>query len=304
MFRSRKKSPVSVTVAKAALESIFDECDRYDADETGGRLLGTYRTRKGGVLDIDVSGVIGPGPRARRTATSFFQDGDYQEQIFRAIEERHPDIEHLGNWHTHHVNGYPTLSGGDITTYRNIVNHEKHNTDFFYALLIVRRNSGKSPRYEVRHYVLRRDDESVYEIPSTHVRVVDAPLCSTDVHTDTTASTYSPETPTHSSANPERTKDKEFFSEFYPDIGAFFSERMGMPYWKGPLTLIDGSRVDVVAAEYAGDGTPYYSIATSGASSDCAEVAGSYKGRTFTSARCAIVQLERALNNVLYSGRK
>ena len=42
-------------------------------------------------------------------------------------------IEHLGNWHTHHVNGYPNLSGGDVATYRRIVNHELHNLDFFYA---------------------------------------------------------------------------------------------------------------------------------------------------------------------------
>src|SRR5271163_663231 len=60
MFRS-KKSGLSLTIARAALESIFDECDRYDADETGGRLLGTYRG-KGSNIDIKVSGVIGPGP--------------------------------------------------------------------------------------------------------------------------------------------------------------------------------------------------------------------------------------------------
>src|SRR5215212_1779093 len=136
MFRTRKPD-VSVSIAEKALESIFDECDRYDTHETGGRLIGTYR-KKGSLYDINVNGVIGPGPNARRTATSFFQDGRYQEEVFRSLEEKHPELEHLGNWHTHHVNGYPTLSGGDQETYFKTVNHRQHNTDFFYALLIVR----------------------------------------------------------------------------------------------------------------------------------------------------------------------
>ena len=82
------------------------------------------------------AGVIEPGPEARRTRTSFFQDGDYQTEVFRRLEEQDPAIEHLGYWHTHHVNGYPRLSGGDVATYRRIVNHELQNLDFFYALLV------------------------------------------------------------------------------------------------------------------------------------------------------------------------
>src|SRR5208283_2840426 len=105
-----------------------------------------------------------PGPNAQRSATYFLQDGDYQEKLFRAIEAQHPEVEHLGNWHTHHVNGYPTLSGGDISTYRNIVNHRNHNTDFFYALLVVRKNQGGAERYETKHFFLRRGDDTVHEI--------------------------------------------------------------------------------------------------------------------------------------------
>ena len=101
---------------------------------------------------------MSPGPNAQRSPTYFLQDGDYQEKLFRAIEASHPDIEHLGNWHTHHVNGYPTLSGGDKTTYFKTVNHEKHNTDFFYALLVVSKNRGGNPRYEVKHFFFRRGD--------------------------------------------------------------------------------------------------------------------------------------------------
>jgi hypothetical protein len=140
MFRSRKQGvSCSISIARPALEAVFDECDRHDVDETGGRLIGTYR-RANGHYDIHVGGVIGPGPNAQRTPTFFMQDGDSQEQAFRAIEAQHPEIEHLGNWHTHHVNGLDTLSAGDKATYNRTVNHAKHNTDFFYALLVVSRN--------------------------------------------------------------------------------------------------------------------------------------------------------------------
>src|SRR5437588_7523241 len=163
MFRS-KHPKVDISMPKKALEAIYDECDRHDVDETGGRIIGMYE-KKGRDYDIEVLGVIPPGPNARRSPTSFFQDGEYQEQIFRSIEENYPNIRHLGNWHTHHVNGYPTLSGGDKTTYFKTVNHEKHNTDFFYALLVVRRNHGGNPRYEVKHYFFSRNDNAIYKLP-------------------------------------------------------------------------------------------------------------------------------------------
>src|SRR5713226_5747036 len=146
MFRS-KKTAVSISIARGALESIFDECDQYDIDETGGRLIGNYR-QKGAKYEIQVLGVLGPGPNARRSPTSFFQDGEYQERVFRAVERDHPNLEHLGNWHTHHVNGLQTLSGGDRETYHATVNHHNHNTDFFYALLVTRKTPHHHSRYD------------------------------------------------------------------------------------------------------------------------------------------------------------
>jgi hypothetical protein len=302
MFRT-KKHVASVSIAREALESIFDECDMYNADETGGRLIGTYRT-KGTEYQIDVTAVIGPGPRAQRTATSFFQDGEYQEQEFRSIEAEHPEIEHLGNWHTHHVNGYPTLSGGDKTTYFNIVNHKNHNTDFFYALLVVHKNAGGAPRYDVNHYLFRRNDSAVYEIPSNHVRVVDAPILSARRAISPQAATAHQTTRSTSSQNAERPKDQAFFSEFYPLFRPLYSESMGAPYWKGPLNLVDGSRVEVVAMEYEGDGKPHYAIAVSGGNKTSTGVAEGLKDRKFQGARHAVHHLEKALNQAAYNEKK
>jgi len=303
MFRS-KKSAFSVSMARGALESIFDECDQYDIDETGGRLVGCYR-QKGAQYEIEVLGVIPAGPNAQRSPTSFFQDGEYQEQIFRSIEEDHPNIRHLGNWHTHHVNGYPTLSGGDKTTYFKTVNHEKHNTDFFYALLVVRRNHGGNPRYEVKHYFFRRNDDAIYEIPAAQVRLVDTPaLKPSDVVRASAPSGSLQPSSQQAAPNLERAKDQDFFSEFYPNLKALFSKSAGALYWKGPLALVDGSHADVVAIENSGDIAPFYLIATASENSILADVSTSYKERQFRSARHAVLHLKDDLNQALYRRKK
>jgi hypothetical protein len=163
---------ILIVIPNAIIDAIFAECDRYDSHETGGALIGTYRGSRDD-LTITVAGVIGAGPNARRSATSFFKDGDYQERRFREIERIHPSIEHLGNWHTHHVNGYPTLSPGDCVTYHKNVNSKNHNTDFWYAFLVTNK-TGRC--YSFRHYILYRDDPKEYEIPSEQLAVVDRPI--------------------------------------------------------------------------------------------------------------------------------
>jgi len=302
MPRSRE-SAVSISIASGVLESIFDECDCHDIDETGGRLIGFYQ-KEANRYDIQLLGVIGPGPHARRSETSFFQDGEYQESIFRSIEESHPNVEHLGNWHTHHVNGFPTLSGGDKATYFKTVNHDKHNTDFFYALLVVRKNVGRDPRYDVKHYFFRRGHDTVYEVPDAHIRLVEAPLLWPHAAESSRYSGSTEQSSQRGAPNLERAKDQEFFSEFYPNMKALFSNSMKALYWKGSLALIDGSEADVVAIEHAADGGSSYSIAGAFGHSVVADVSARYKGRRFRSARHAVLQLEKDLNQTIYRCKK
>jgi hypothetical protein len=302
MFRSKKPAVTfSVSIAKGALESIFDDCDKFNVDETGGRILGTYR-QNGSHYDVKVLGVLEAGPNAERSPVYFLQDGDYQEKLFRAIEEAHPEIEHLGNWHTHHVNGLQTLSGGDKTTYTKTVNHSKHNTDFFYALLVVKKNAGRNPRYEIKHFFFRRNDNNIYEIPSAQVQMVDKPALRPPEAKKKSeiAPAPSPET----APNPERAKDQEFFSAFYPNLKPLLSKSIGAPYWKGPLSLVDGSHTDVVAMENADGPAPFYSIATSCKNPVIADILAQYQERQFRSARHAVLHLERDLNQALYRGKK
>jgi hypothetical protein len=301
MFRS-KQPHFSVTISRGVLESIFDECDLYDSHETGGRLIGTFQ-KKGARYDVQLSGVLGPGPNARRSATSFFQDGDYQEQVFRSIEERHPEVEHLGNWHTHHVNGLEHLSHGDHETYHRNVNHEKHNTDFFYALLVVKKNPGGQPRYEVKHYFFRRNDGKVYETPASDVQIINGPVLwpqagQGGVHE------VAREPEAHSSANVERVKDQEFFSDFYPGLKPLLDKKGGAVYWKGPLTLIDDSHAEVLAMENLDGGKPFYLVAAKHHEQALGVVLGSYRDRQFRSARHAVLQLQADLNHAVYRHRK
>lgn len=301
MFRPRKQSlSCSISFAKSAIEAIFDECDRHNVDETGGRLLGTYQ-HKNGDYEIQVTGVLGPGPNAQRSPTYFMQDGEYQEKLFRAIEAEHPEIEHLGNWHTHHVNGLNTLSTGDKTTYNRVVNHEKHNTDFFYALLVVKRNHDGNPRYAVKHFVFRRDDPDFYEIPATQVHFVDGPALNIPGGSDGSASAPAAG---RLAPNPERAKDKEFFSEFYPQLKPLLSKSAGAPYWKGPVALVDGSRAEFVAMETTDAGRLLYSITSSCGNPAAAEMLNRYQQRHFRSARHAVLEFERDLNQAIYRGKK
>ena len=295
----QKARNVTVSVRANALQSIFDECDRYDHDETGGRILGVCRRARDGSLHIDVSGVIEPGPNARRSSSSFFQDGDYQAQVFRRLETVHPEIEHLGNWHTHHVNGFPTLSGGDIETYQRTVNHEKHNLDFFYALLVVARESKRKglERYKVRHYILFRGDENVYEIAPADVDITKDPIIWPVEH-EVEASTEE-----SSRDIAVRARDKEMIGELFPDLQPYLSKRASTFYWKGPVKLIDDSIVQVTIPEMT-DGQPheavYYQIIAKNAPALCLEVVEQLTERRFVSATQAIRGFEQQLNQTLY----
>ena len=294
-----KEANATVSIPSLVLESIFDDCDRYDHDETGGRILGEFQRAADGSLEVTVTGVIEAGPNARRSSTSFFQDGDYQAEIFRKIENAHPGVEHLGNWHTHHVNGFPTLSGGDIATYRRIVNHEKHNLDFFYALLVVSRLSGgeAASRYSVKHYILLRGDDAVYEVhPASVVITSEAPVWPPSLRPE-------PSKTDSRHRNEVRARDNATIPDLFPSLRPYWSKRAGTLYWKGELELVDGSSVDVTVPEIGSseDGqASCYQVLAKKVPSMCARLYEEFGGRQFGSATQAVSAFERELNRSLY----
>ncbi len=287
---------VRVEIAGRALESVFDECDRYDCDETGGRMVGHFTLERGSLV-VRAHGVIEPGPNARRTRTSLFQDGDYQTEVFRRIEAEDPTIEHLGNWHTHHVNGYPKLSGGDVATYRRIVNHELHNLDFFYALLVTARCEGQSGlgRYAVRHYVLFRGDNEVYEVDPGDVRITDEatiwPKDGVGAGNRLEAATERMER-----AVAVRARDQQVLEVMYPSLRPRLSARSKVFFWKGPLPLVDGTEAGLRIVEVKDDEGFAYYLRVSPASAEARELFET----PFRSASEAVRALEQRLNRAIY----
>lgn len=301
MFKS-KKPKVEIYIPRAALDVVFNECDQYDFDETGGRIIGSYQN-KGNKYKIEVSGIIDPGAKATRTATSFFQDGEYQEKIFRLVENKCPEIEHLGSWHTHHVNGLATLSSGDKDTYQRIVNHHMHNTDFFYALLVIEKKIGSQQRYVVKHYFLRRNDATIYQIPDSQVHIIDKPLVWPDnngaqnLHSPNTAHASQ----IQSQVNEERVKDKEFFSELYPDLKPLFLKSKKVFYWKGRLNFVDETFSNVIVMEIQEGSSGWsYSITVEDQRPFIIDILTKYKDRSFKSARNAVLTIERDINREIF----
>jgi hypothetical protein len=284
---------------KTALTTVFDECDGFDQDETGGRVIGTYEEHRGR-LDIRVTGIIEAGPQARRSAVSFFQDGAYQEQVFRKIEDHHREIEHLGNWHTHHVNGLQHLSGGDIETYHRTVNHRNHNAPFFYALLVTAKHRSKDPlhRYTVKHYVFRRGDERIYELHRDQVELTDTPLIwpAGPEHRQEKSEGQPKHEPRD---NHDRVYDKDILGEFYRDFRPFSSPRLGM-YWRGPLELLDGSKIEVVLLEDPAAANPTYTVTLREPPAALKDLAEEIASVEFPSARAALITTERSCNRALY----
>ena len=291
---------IRLVLPKAALTTVFDECDGFDQDETGGRVIGTFEEDRGKLV-IRVSGIIEAGPQARRSAVTFFQDGAHQEQVFRKIESHFPQIEHLGNWHTHHVNGLQHLSGGDIETYHRTVNHRNHNAPFFYALLVTEKHRSADPlgRYTVKHYVFRRGEESIFELSRDQVQIVDDPLLWPTKSEHFPAKAKGDLKPHSLGANPDRAYDKDILTEFYRGIRPFSSAKLGM-YWRGPLELLDGSTVEVVLLEDSASSKPSYSVTVRDAPADIKTIAEELAGVEFPSARAALITTERSCNRAIY----
>lgn len=292
-----------VEITGEVLESVFDECDRYDRDETGGRVVGHFSLDEEALI-VRAKGVIEPGPNARRTSTSFFQDGDYQTEIFRHLEANDPLIEHLGNWHTHHVNGYPTLSSGDVATYRRIVNHNLHNLDFFYALLVTKRYPKRTElkRYSVRHYVLFRGDDGVYEIPPENVRVTDDQRIWPQIRSDIQNVDGSRVADGDKSRGvfEVRANDKHTLEMLCPSMEPRLSSKTGTFFWKGKLPLIDGSVIDIKVAEVKDDGELFYIPVVSSASQSVSALCET----PHPSASHVVRALESLMNQEIYESVK
>ena len=108
--------PTSMPTPRAVIHRAeLDLIGRWTLDhpdcETGGDLFGFF-THSGHPV---VQYVLGPGPGARRTTTSFFQDRDFLVEAGRLLRDLH-GLQHIGEWHSHHRLGLYRPSTGDELT--------------------------------------------------------------------------------------------------------------------------------------------------------------------------------------------
>jgi hypothetical protein len=82
-------------------------------------------------------GSISPGPLVESTEVDLFPDAKFQGSVFQALEAEEPALHHLGSWHSHHPNGMPRFSPGDLAHYRSVMESDNYEPDYFVAGLCV-----------------------------------------------------------------------------------------------------------------------------------------------------------------------
>jgi hypothetical protein len=82
-------------------------------------------------------GSISPGPRMRSSEVELFPDAEFQGNVYKALVAKEPALDHLGSWHSHHPNGMPRFSSGDVAHYTSAVESANYEPDYFVAGLCV-----------------------------------------------------------------------------------------------------------------------------------------------------------------------
>jgi integrative and conjugative element protein (TIGR02256 family) len=100
------------------INEMVREADARAPLETGGVLLGVADA-----ANVWIDTIVGPGPSAQHTRTSFIPDADYQsEKVADAYRASGRRLAYLGDWHTH-PGGSPRISWRDRRTLR-LISHD------------------------------------------------------------------------------------------------------------------------------------------------------------------------------------
>jgi len=178
-----------------------------------------------------------------------------------------------------------------------------HDTSFFYALLVVAKNSTSKPqeRYSIKHYLFRAGESGFTEISSEQIKLVKEPLIWPTVAAKESVNSRGPELIV-SDARPERVLDRDVLGEFYKEFRPFGSPKLGF-YWRGRLELLDGSQPELVLLEDQTASRPRYTIALRDSAETLGLAAEELAKQEFSSARMALITAERTLNRALYQNR-
>ena len=159
-------------VQQGVLDRMFRILDGTSLED-GGKLLGNIIQRERGSTDtVEVVSFLDSGPRVSNSRSHLMPDGEYQERLFRLVESFDPAIEHIGSWHSHHCNGFPTLSGGDIEGYLKSINDRNYRPRYFIAILIITLTKASVvPKY----FWFSSDRGGPFEVPPSEVEITSVP---------------------------------------------------------------------------------------------------------------------------------
>lgn len=112
----------TIWLSDIAVEAMVAEASQAAPNETGGMLLGWENVERN---EIVIWTVLGPGPSAMHTPTSFKPDGAWQQDELAATYTRTDGlITYLGDWHVHPNGGF-ALSRRDHRTMAKTASHSE-----------------------------------------------------------------------------------------------------------------------------------------------------------------------------------
>jgi len=243
----------SVEISASVISRINGSVISSDIEE-GGKFLGRVIQQGKNIL-FDVQTYLDSGPRVSNSETHLVPDGEYQENLFRIVEGYDPEIEHVGSWHSHHCNGYPELSEGDIRGYINNVNHKDYNLDWFFVLLVTQ---VRGQQIQAKYYAFHRGDRNHYSISGEHIRTVNSVHLYDNVLREAELATLShrkqgrKEIRIESKSNlveekllSIRAEDKAWFNQRFPSAHVVRNNRDNSLSWKWSL-LIDRETMGLI----------------------------------------------------------
>jgi len=257
--KENERISVSVEIFEPVIGRIKASLISSDIEE-GGKFLGTIIENKH-QLKIKIFSYIDAGPRVSNSQTHIVPDGEHQEYLFRIIEGYDPNIEHIGSWHSHHCNGYPELSPGDIQGYKHNVNDRNFNLNWFFVMLITKVSKHG---VEAKYYLFQRGSENFYELDKTDVSIVNQEYKYENILREVEQSTYShrnqnrSELPTTDYRENNRTwenfmmdiraEDKAWIEKNFRLYRTYRNKKDDSIYWRVNVPLSDRDNLEVTYA--------------------------------------------------------
>lgn len=155
-----------------AVQQIISFATAAVPEETGGVLMGYVTLADSrGRRDAVVTDLIGPGPGARASPTSFEPDSAWQiEQIEKVYRRHNRRVSYLGDWHTH-PGGRAMPSRRDKDTLASIAAYSPARCPE-PIMAILGGDLTHGFRLGVSQYVKTADSSAKFGRPSARVRAI------------------------------------------------------------------------------------------------------------------------------------